>query len=211
MRVSGPVPTPAMDKDDLSLLSGMSDKERRKLNAKGTFTVTQLSYTFRPRRRRSQATIKHEKYHHSLKALAIRENKIHAVGIREPKLDGTAVYLDVEGLPDRDFYYLIGIRIVTADSTIQHAFWADDAPGEKRIWTEFLGVLSAIPRPRLIHFGNYETTFLRRMRKRYGEPREGSAALTAIENSANLVSFVFAQIYFPTFSNGLKDIAGYLG
>ena len=60
----------AMDKDDLSLLSGMSDKERRKLNAKGIFTVTQLSYTFRPRRRRRQATIKHEKYHHSLKALA---------------------------------------------------------------------------------------------------------------------------------------------
>lgn len=27
----------------------------------------------------------------------------------------------------------------------------------------------------------------------------------------NLLSFVFAHIYFPTFSNGLKEIAGYLG
>jgi hypothetical protein len=42
----------------------------------------------------------------------------------------------------------------------------------------------------------------------YGGPCEDSAAATAIENAANLVSFVFAQVYFPTSSNGLKDIAG---
>jgi len=41
----------AIDKDDLSLLAGMSAKERQKLRSKGIFTVTQLSYTFRPRRR----------------------------------------------------------------------------------------------------------------------------------------------------------------
>ena len=41
----------AMEKDDLSLLAGMSEKERQKLRSKGIFTVTQLSYTFRPRRR----------------------------------------------------------------------------------------------------------------------------------------------------------------
>jgi predicted RecB family nuclease len=41
----------AMEKDDLSLLSGMTAKERKKLHNKGIFTVTQLSYTFRPRRR----------------------------------------------------------------------------------------------------------------------------------------------------------------
>jgi predicted RecB family nuclease len=41
----------AIEKDDLSLLAGMSEKERKKFNSKGIFTVTQLSYTFRPRRR----------------------------------------------------------------------------------------------------------------------------------------------------------------
>lgn len=51
---------------------------------------------------------KQEKYHHSLKALAIREKKIHIVGNPELKIEGTPVYLDVEGLPDRGFYYLIG-------------------------------------------------------------------------------------------------------
>ena len=85
-----------------------------------------------------------EKFHHSLRALAIRENKIHAVDLPDPKLDGTPVYLDVEGLPDRDFYYLIGVRIRTGEGAVEHSFWADDEDGEKRIWEEFLDVLSAI-------------------------------------------------------------------
>jgi predicted RecB family nuclease len=41
----------ALEKDDLSLLGGMSGKERQKHHEKGIFSVTQLSYTFRPRRR----------------------------------------------------------------------------------------------------------------------------------------------------------------
>jgi predicted RecB family nuclease len=98
----------AAEKDDLSLLRGMTEKERKNLNRKGIFTVTQLSYTFRPRRKPKRLVGNHEKYHHSLKALAIRDRKIYIVGSPELKIEGTPVYLDVEGLPDRDFYYLIG-------------------------------------------------------------------------------------------------------
>jgi predicted RecB family nuclease len=201
----------AIEKDELSLLSGMSEKERKKLHGRGFFTVTQLSYTFRPRRRRQTSQRRQEKYHHSLRALAIRENKIHVVDLLDPKLDGTPVYLDVEGVPDRDFYYLIGIRIGTGGDAIQYGFWANDEDGERRIWKEFLSVLSAVPDPRLVHYGRYETIFLKRMCERYGGPREASTAATAINNAVNLLSSVFARIYFPTFSNGLKEIATYLG
>jgi predicted RecB family nuclease len=157
----------SIETDELSLLFGMSEKERKKLHAKGIFTITQLSYTFRPRRRHKEARGQHEKYHHSLRALAIRENKIHAVEIQAPKLVGTPVYLDVEGLPDRDCYYLIGVRIGPGGDGTQHSFWADNPDDEKRIWNQFLGVLSAIPNPQLIHYGKYETVFLKRMRERY--------------------------------------------
>jgi transposase-like protein len=201
----------ATEKDDLSLLGGMSDKERKKLHDKGIFTVTQLSYTFRPRRRRRHAQDRQEKYHHSLRALAIRKDKIHAVEVQDQKLDGTPVYLDVEGLPDRDFYYLIGVRVGNGDGVIQHSFWADDADGEKRIWEKFQGVLATIPNPRIIHYGSYETSFLKRMCQRHGGPREGSGVAIAIAHPINLLSLIYARIYFPTFSNGLKDIAGYLG
>jgi predicted RecB family nuclease len=160
----------ATEKADLSLLGGMSDKERKKLHDKGIFTVTQLSYTFRPRRRRRHAQDRPEKYHHSLRALAIRKDKIHVVDVPDQKIEGTPVYLDVEGLPDRDFYYLIGVRVGNGDGVIQHGFWADDADGEKRIWEKFQGVLATISNPRIIHYGSYETSFLKRMCQRHGGP-----------------------------------------
>ena len=137
-------------KDDLSLLSGMSEKERKKLNGKGIFTVTQLSYTFRPRRRYKRLAAKPERYHHSLKALAIREQKIHIVGNLQLRIEGTPIFFDVEGLPDLDSYYLIGVRFKTSEGIIQLSLWADRAEEEK-IWIEFLRVLSDIENPVLIH------------------------------------------------------------
>ncbi len=203
--------TQAREKDELSLLSGISEKDRHRLHSKGIFTVTQLSYTFRPRRRRRESSRKQEKHHHCLRALAIRENKIHVVGISDLKLKGTPVFLDVEGLPDHDFYYLIGIRIQAAEGIVQHSFWADDAKAEKLIWNDFLGVLSEIVNPHLIHYGSYETTFLKRMCERHGRPPADSQGASAVDHPTNLLSFIYAQIYFPTYSNGLKEITGYLG
>jgi predicted RecB family nuclease len=40
----------AVETDDLSLLAGITEDERTRYRSKGIFTVTQLSYTFRPRR-----------------------------------------------------------------------------------------------------------------------------------------------------------------
>src|SRR5206468_2792184 len=111
--------------DDLSLLDGLGTRERAKLNAKGIFTVIQLAYTFRPRRRPKRQALRRENYHHALKALAIRDRKIHVVGTPELTLIGTPAYLDVEGLPDRGFYYLIGLRIPDGASFLQYRFWAD--------------------------------------------------------------------------------------
>ena len=201
----------AIEADDLSLLSGMSEKERKKLHSKGIFTIKQLSYTFRPRRRPRRMRDKQEKYHHSLKALAIREQKIHIAGRPELKIEGTPIYLDVEGLPDHDFYYLIGMRIGSGDSAIHRYLWADTAADERQIWREFLATVETVEKPVLIHYGSYETTFLKRMGDRYGNAIEGSAAARAIKAPLNLLSIIFARVYFPTFSNGLKEIAGYLG
>ena len=201
----------ARERDELSLLSGISAKDRKRLHDNGIFTVTQLSHTFRPRRRRRKSRGRQEKHHYSLQALAIRENKIHAVDIPAPNFEGTRVFLDVEGLPDRDFYYLIGIRVQAAEGSIRHSFWADNAKEEKLIWNDFLAVLSEIKNPHLIHYGSYETTFLKRMRERHGGPHADSPAAAAVDHPTNLLSFIYAQLYFPTYSNGLKEIAGHLG
>jgi hypothetical protein len=201
----------ALDSDDLSLLAGMTERERKKLHDKGIFTVTQLSYTFRPRRRPKRMRDKREKYHHSLRALAIRQKKIHIVGTPEIVIEGTPVYLDVEGLPDRDFYYLIGVRLGDHDSAAQHSLWADSVQDERRIWKEFEGILANVRDPVLIHYGGYETVFLKRMADRYGLPPAESRVAKAVKKSVNLLSVIFAQVYFPTFSNRLKEIGHFLG
>jgi len=202
----------AVEKDDLSLLASMTEKERKKQHDKGIFSVTQLSYTFRPRRKPKRHAARPEKYHHALKALAIRERKIHIAGKPELKLTGNPVYLDVEGDPDRDFYYLIGLRVKDNDGYVQHSFWADDASAEKEIWESSLRTLSEIENPQLIHYGSYETTFLKRMKQRYGDAAENPNLLDQLSTEAvNLLSVIYAQIYFPTYSNGLKEIARFLG
>jgi transposase len=114
-------------------------------------------------------------------------------------------------LPDHDFYYLIGVRIGSGDSAVHHSLWADTAADEGKIWREFLGVLETVEKPLLIHYGSYETAFLKRMGERHGKPPDRSAAAEAIKAAVNLLSTIFAQVYFPTFSNGLKEIAGHLG
>jgi predicted RecB family nuclease len=202
----------AFEKDDLSLLANMTGKERKKFNGNGIFTVAQLSYTFRPRRRPRALAGKQERYHHSLKALAIRERKIHVVGTSEFKVEGTPVYLDVEALPDRDFYYLVGTRVRTADGPVQHSFWADDREAERTLWRDFLQLLATLDNPVLIHYGSFETAFLKRMCARYGgPPAEVSGTAKAIQQSVNLLSSIFGRVYFPAFSNGLKDVAQFLG
>lgn len=136
------------------LLTGLTDKERMRLNRSGIFTVKRLSHTFRPRRRPKRLAAQSERYHHSLRALAIREQKIHIVGKLRLPIQGTPIFLDVESLPDSDFYYLVGIRIEVDGRPTLYSFWADTPSDEQNIWTDFLAVLSAIEKPMLIHYGS---------------------------------------------------------
>jgi predicted RecB family nuclease len=202
----------AIEKDDLSLLTTLSEKERKKLNRKGLTTVAQLSCMYRPRRRsaRNRATaIKHEP---ALKALAIQANRIHVVDTPTFSITSGTVYLDVEGVPDREFYYLVGMRYRRDDEDIHLSFWADHPSGEREMWVSLLQALEQIPDVRLVYYGSYETLFLKRMRERYCDDPEDIELLDRLlAMSVNLLSLTYTHIYFPTYSNGLKEIAGCLG
>lgn len=202
----------AVEKDELTLLSRLTEKERKRQHNKGIFSVMQLSYTFRARRRPKRLASKSEKYSHALKALAIRERKIHIAGRPVLNLKGNPVFLDVEGVPDRDFYYLIGLRTRTDDLSTQYSFWANERSDEKEMWASCLATLAKIDNPQLIHYGGYEAIFLKRMKERYPEVIEDVPFLDRlIAESVNLLSVIYARIYFPTYSNGLKEIAQFLG
>ncbi len=157
----------AIRKDDLSLLTNLTEKERKHLQSKGIFTVSQLSYTFRPRRKSKILPPKPERPSPPLKALAIRENKIHIAGKPELKIIGNPVFLDVEGIPNQDFYYLIGLCFKSNYSYIQHSLWADELSNEKEICETFVQILKTIDNPQLIYYGSYEKVFLKKVKENY--------------------------------------------
>jgi predicted RecB family nuclease len=200
----------AEEQDDLSLLSGITPPERKRLNGRGVFTVRQHSYAFLPRRRQKRLQHKPEKYHASLKALAIRENKIHVVSNPNLSFEGTPVFVDVESVPDRDFYYLIGLRVLEDESSpVQHSLWADGVDDEANIYAKLLELLKGIHRPALFHYGRFETVFFEQMGKRYGTTLQ--AILGTNASPTDLLSLIRGSVYFPTYSDGLKDVASWLG
>ncbi len=190
----------------------MSRAERARLHNKGIFSVHQLSYTFRARRKPKHLSSIPAKHSYALKALAIREQQIHV--LRAPKLEmaRTRIFLDVEGIPDRDFQYLIGLRIRDGESCIQRSFWADGHLDERAIVAALIATLSQYEHAQIIYYGSYEKSFLRKMAKCYPELFTGQVSPDNLDaRSTNLLQVIYAHIYFPTYSNSLKEIANYLG
>ena len=56
-------------------------------------------------------------------------------------------------MPDRDFYYLIGLRFEQAGNHVEHSFWADMPDNERDICGECLRTLKAIESPQIVHYG----------------------------------------------------------
>lgn len=194
----------AVEKDDLSLLAGISAKEIAEQHKKGIFTVTQYSYTFRPKRKYRKS------YHFNLKALAIREKKIHIYGNPEVPTTSVRIYLDVEGDPERDFYYLVGMIILDGATEKKLSFWADSEEEERQIFLRFFESLAAYPEFILYHYGSYEIRFMRKAQKVLGQDHS-QLADKILSSSVNILAIIYSNIFFPTYSNGLKDIGAYLG
>jgi predicted RecB family nuclease len=197
--------------DDLSLLRGLSEKEVEQHRRRGITTVNQFSHTYRPGRRGKRRAGKARKHDHALQALALREQKVYVLDSLEVPQGGAAVYLDIEGLPDRGFDYLIGLLAVKDGVATEHSFWADDPGQERAIWAECVRVLEGLGDYTLYHYGRYESRFLDRMKRAAASEEEGSTVGRIQARSCNILAAIYSHVYFPTWSNGLKDVGTFLG
>jgi predicted RecB family nuclease len=202
--------TKAIEMDDLSLLSGMTEKEIDKQNQKGIFTVTQYSYTFRPRKRRKLLQSNSAPRMLELKALAVRTGKVYVYDKPILNISNPQIYIDVEGDPNRGFNYLIGIVTIQNGIETRESFWANDFAEEDMIFAQFLKKLDHYNEFSLFHYGSYETRFFKKMKNRI-EERHVDLYEKIIKNSTNILSLIYSNIYFPTYSNDLKDVGKYLG
>ena len=200
--------TQAEEADDISLLGGVNEKELKRYHLKGIFTLTQLSCTFRPRKRGKRVKRQDHIHYFALQALALREKKVHVYGTPDLPRKPVQVFLDAEGNEDGSFIYLLGVLIIEGDTHTMHSFWADSPAEEVRTFDAFLDLLEGGKDFALFHFGSYEKMLLNRMKKVVKRKKLVDGALS---NAVNVLSVIHATVYFPTFSNGLKAVASYLG
>ena len=202
--------TDAVNRDDLSLMRGMSEKEILAQRKRGITTVTQFACTFRPKSNGLRRSKPLKQHLHALQALAVQDKKVYVVRTPEIPAKNTQVYLDVEGLPDRDFYYLVGVVVERDGECSAHSFWADNETEEQDIWVKLLDLLRALGDFTIFHYGSYEKTYIKKMLRKYPSP---DIPLPSDWDSAmfNVLGAIRTNVYFPAYSNGLKDIGASLG
>ena len=102
----------------------------------------------------------------------------------------------------------MGAIVVTPEDDKRYSFWADHPSDESHAFQQFLTLLDGLDDFCVYHYGSYESVFLRRMRK---QARKKATIDTILRKSVNILSLLRSTIYFPTYSNGLKDIGACLG
>lgn len=194
----------AEKEDSLTLLDRMTPKIMRKYHKKGIFTITQLSYLFKPRRQRKKRKDRPVGFNLELQALALRTGKIYLHQTPTVPQHAIEFYLDMEGIPDDGSHYLIGLVIRSEGRTESHSLWADSSNEEQRILEEFVALVARHPDAPIYHYGSYEPKALLRMGQASGV--DVDAIITRL---VNVNTFIFGKVYFPARSNTLKDLGRY--
>lgn len=194
-----------IEREDLSLLAGLKPKEIGQKNNRGIFSVRQLSYTFRPKKN----PLRKRKFMPELKALAIREGKTFIHEMPVLKSAETEVFLDFEGITDRNSNYLIGVIIKTGNTENNYSLWADNEQEQAKIFIELINILKPLDQFIVYHYGSYETQALKKISKIL--PAEYHDFLKKImDSSFNILDVFINHLYPPTYSNSLKEIAKFL-
>lgn len=69
-----------------------------------------------------------------MQALAIRDKRIYVLGAPDVPANPVQMYLDIEGIPDEGFAYLIGMIVKTDVLEQSWSFWANSKDDECRIF-----------------------------------------------------------------------------
>jgi predicted RecB family nuclease len=197
----------AEQEDNLSLLNGVTARVMRQYEKKGIFTVKQLAYLFKPRKHKKGSRKPPPVLHKvELQALAIRDNKIYLQDLPAIARQPIELFIDMEGVPDRGRYYLMGLLVCQEDTMEHYAFWADTDHDECHMWQQFVEKVQQYPEAPMYHYGSYEPRAIVTLAKRYHTDTE-----SVRKRLVNVNRFLYGKVYFPVHSHGLKAIGHFLG
>jgi predicted RecB family nuclease len=128
----------------------------------------------------------------------------------------TEIFLDLEGTDQpaqqdelAHIDYLIGILTRNKDKETYKAFMAHRFQAEGRMFGEFMAFIRQQKDYVIYHWHNYERWHIRRLGERHGLLRNVETLLSP--HMIDLHNMATRAFVFPTYRNGLKDIASFLG
>jgi predicted RecB family nuclease len=204
----------AVKSDHLSLISTLKEKDIAHLNAKGIFTLHQLSFTFKPRRIPKRLKNRRQKHFPALKALAIRKNTVYVYdnNLNLPNTP-TKIYFDIEGSVDKKFYYLIGMIVENKGELLKKSYWVSKEADVKEVYRSLLHDLEIICSEdfTFFHYGKYELDFWNYLYYGLSSESEKAFVKKIIDKSFDVLPIFLFKIYLPICGNDLKSVSKHIG
>jgi uncharacterized protein len=126
------------------------------------------------------------------------------------------IFLDLEGTDQPDLEgdiepvdYLIGVILCKDGSDKYHSFVAWHIHDEEKMFRYFISFLKTQEDYVIYHWHNYEHWHVKRLGKRYNLEEEVEKFV--FPSMLDLHRIATKAFTFPTYTNGLKDIASFLG
>lgn len=128
----------------------------------------------------------------------------------------TEIFLDLEGTDQPDLGgefapvdYLIGVVVCKDGSDAYHSFVAHRMLDEEKMFREFLSFLKTHNDYVIYHWHNYEHWHVKRLGERHNLTEVVSTSVLPF--MVDLHRMATKSFAFPTYTNGLKDVAVFLG
>jgi predicted RecB family nuclease len=114
--------------------------------------------------------------------------------------------LDIESVSDQGLHCLLGLLVCQGEIVTYHPFWANKADDVESIWQAFFALANQYPAAPIYHYGSYEPRTIAKLARQYATDSEN---LT--KRLINVHKQIYGKVYFPVYSNRLKDVARFTG
>ncbi|MBA7601191.1 hypothetical protein ES703_08258 [subsurface metagenome] len=206
----------AIRRRDISLVSGIGPSFKKKLIEIGFSTFDNLSKTQPEDLVKIKGIGEKTSVKFSLGSRALVTGKHFRIDVCKFPQKRTEIFLDLEGtgelIGDEELIaidYLIGVLTRRDKKEEYIPFFAQQLDGEMEMFSQFIKWLQNQDDFVIYHWHHYERTHLQTLAERYG--LEDRIHQQIFDNLRDVRKDATSCFIFPTYGNGLKEIAGFMG
>lgn len=206
----------AKKRNDISLVGGVGPAHKERLAAAGYRTVQDLAKASvaDPTRIHGIGKLTANKF--VTRARALTTGKPIQIGSVDFPAKKTEIFVDLEGTGQQlgdaqliDMNYLIGILVRKDGAVAYTPFLAQNQDGEEAMFRQFVKWLQKQRDFIVYHWHHYERTRLKGLVETYGVDIRAEKML--FDNMRDLYKDATTAFVFPTYGNGLKEVAASFG